>query len=103
MSTITDFILARVAEDERAAHYAMTRDPLNDRDTEGWWIGHYQHYTRHDPARVVAQCEAIRRVVLSCSEMQMSGVEMAAYLATQTIRTLALAHADHPDFREDWR
>lgn len=87
MTTITDFLLARIAEDEGAAREWYGTGTVADRRDDFW----------------LAECEAKRRIVMSCSEMQMSGVELAAYLATQTIRTLALVYADHPDFRPEWR
>ena len=62
-ATLADFLLARIAEDEAAAHYAMTRDAVNDGDWAGWWLGHQQHYSRHDPARVLAECAAKRRLI----------------------------------------
>jgi hypothetical protein len=54
------------------------------------------HIARHDPARVLAECEAKRRIV-----------EMHAYqeehFTPDELRALALPYADHPDYREEWR
>lgn len=114
MTTITEFILARVAEDEATARYATTRGPINERDTEGWWFGHYQHYTRHSPERVLAECEAKRRIAAlvwtqefvvdgewgsgrTIEEMKRAGILPPALCA------MAAIWADHPDYREEWR
>lgn len=55
----------------------------------------------HDPARVLRETEAKRRIVAEAAEYQagMHGYpEMKAVL-----RLLALPYADRPGFREDWR
>lgn len=61
--TPVEFLLARVAEDEAAASYTMTRGDVESEDWGGWWLGHYQHYSRQTPGRVMRRCSAIRRVV----------------------------------------
>lgn len=67
------------------------------------------HIARHDPARVLAECEAKTRIVDGWSEAKeyaedgdLSGkiAETAYYDA---LRSLALPHADHPDYRPEWR
>lgn len=64
MTELIEFLLERIEADEAAARYAATRDgKLSDHDTAGWWLGHYRHYTRHDPHRVLAECAALREVV----------------------------------------
>ena len=80
--TLADFLLARIAEDEAVAKAAPC-------DNAGWFVdpspGHdgewlvdsnpslicygnsnrdtQEHIARHDPARVLAECEAKRRIV----------------------------------------
>lgn len=72
------------------------------------------HITRHDPSRVLAECEAKRRIIdaawcdhefiemdrgygLDRSEM----AERNDY--PSIIRILAAVYADHPDFDPEWR
>lgn len=73
--SLTEFLLARIAEDEAAAH-RMFR-----------------------PARFLAECEAKRRIVelgpCRCSEHGDS-----AWLAA--MRALAAVYADHPEWRGSW-
>lgn len=70
------------------------------------------HIARHDPARVLAECEAKRRIVEEYAERdadvdlmlgpdvtrqrQWSGLHMAVNL-------LAAVYADHPDYRDEWK
>ncbi len=68
------------------------------------------HVVRWDPARVLAECEAKRRIV-AAYKMSMELVEghpdfvMATevYLAHQEIVAyLAAVHREHPDYRSEW-
>lgn len=57
-----------------------------------------EHIARHDPARVLAQVKAHRKIVA-----QVSDVAWAGY----AVRDVVLGHlasiwSDHPDFREKW-
>lgn len=56
------------------------------------------HIARHDPARVLAECEAKRAIVEEATHPQTSSVE-----GYNILRILAVAHADHPDYDEEWR
>lgn len=53
---------------------------------------HAAHIARHDPARVLAEVEAKRRMV----DEHGNGT-------CRTLRLLALPYADHPDYRPEWR
>jgi hypothetical protein len=146
--TITDFLMQRIAEDEAAARAALghlVADPDETRwhafqvDYEG--IGVYpwpddgdetwrqrtpvtRQITRWSPARVLAECEAKRRIVeehaaedarmlLARGEPQWecrvcaSGDRWEGYFRhdwpCDTIRILAAVYADHDQFREEWR
>jgi Family of unknown function (DUF6221) len=65
-----------------------------------------EHIARHDPARVLAEVEAKRRILgwhsgdrdgrCLCCQIETAGT-------CQTVRLLALPYADRPDFREEWR
>lgn len=90
MTTITDFLLARITEDEAVARAADARPivahgrwSLVDteqrvdaigvvwyRHDDGWsgsdsgaWSAGTEHLERFDPTRVLAECEAKRRIV----------------------------------------
>lgn len=134
MTTLADFLLARIAEDEADARLAVEcfegagspswslsadgEDVVNGIPTgvaELWGpreVG--QHIARWDPPRVLADCEAKRRIVELLGGYD-EGVYNALYdgpgsdcydvVQTAAVRTLfamALPYADHPDYREEW-
>jgi len=82
------------------------------------------HIARHDPARVLAECEAKRRIVEAHTPVDYSPLGMESPNACHicgidagmgdweyakdsypclTLRALALPYAGHPDYREGWR
>lgn len=52
-----------------------------------------KHVARHDPARVLAECRAKRRLV----------EELGAFRRGAALRLLAMPYADHPDYRQEWK
>jgi hypothetical protein len=81
--TITDFLLARIAEDEAAAERGRRHNA-----TETFANDNYGCLLV-DPARVLAECEAKYRLVVSGD--------------TWTHCVLATVYADHEDYRPEWR
>jgi hypothetical protein len=74
------------------------------------WRPEAVHIVRHDPARVLADVEAKRRIVGLAAGMLAAAKgdsEVDHYgglsAAEDTLSLLALPYADHPDYREDWR
>lgn len=127
--TLTEFLLARIAEDEAAARAAYA-SPWRAKDDGHLWTGHddaeegptvyvnggvyanqrhtAEHIARHDPARVLAECEATRQLI----ELAQGLVylrEIGDPIAPSTpvgqdiLEILAQPYADHPDYREEWR
>jgi len=120
--TITEFLLARIAEDEDRAKRAgfgygsvwqVEVDSAEDwatvhadgrRDMVGCEDGDVSdHIARHDPARVLAECESKRRIVVRLQMSRMLPVQIGDHAAEAILRALALPHADHPDYDEAWR
>lgn len=151
--TLTDFLLARIAEDEAAAR-AATPGPWrwdndeffdapkgscqhgtdwrdhgpdlistapgarveDDEDDTCWVIsatgydassvnilrGDAEHIASWNPARVLAECEAKRRIVQEWDEAHPADGGLMYGLET-AIRALAAVYADHPDYRDDYR
>lgn len=129
--TLTEFLLARIAEDEAVASAALaaydspggisaqwwTKAELAGRELDAEDIG---HIVRHDPARVLAECEAKRRIVelhepfvpysgpskcVACADnldADHDGAPMVAW-PCPTVRALASVYAEHPDYDEAWR
>jgi hypothetical protein len=61
---------------------------------------------RHDPARVLADVEAKRRIVREATYWSVDARPIspnARQFAGDTLRLLALPFAGHPDYREEWR
>ena len=83
--TLTDFLLARIAEDEKAVR--GIRAP--------WWMEN----TPLDPARVLAEVAAKRRIVEHCEVDHLVASPGDPYV----LQLLALPYADHSDWREEWR
>lgn len=110
--TLTEFITARLDEDEAVARGAA-------RDGEGAidWAGESGptdvHIARHDPARVLAEVEAKRRIVEHWTLLAEQAAEAPDHLRRMlssqvtglgvAVRLLALPYADHPDYDERWR
>lgn len=68
------------------------------------------HITRHDPARVLAECEAKRRIVEDLAKPYiverrrlMGGWPSWGDENPDLLRLLTLPYAGHADFREEWR
>ena len=115
---LVDFLLARIAEDERTARAAVRTTGAGD--VAGWYwssagecvcldetavvvVGGWEssrpagaHIVRWDPERVLAECAARRRVVERCSDRASGTAD------PDTLRLLALPYADHPDHRAEW-
>ena len=123
-ATLTDFLLARIAEDEEAARACVDEEAdvfEAHEDDADWhvsvkggmhvanlgrttWHGTGElarHIARHDPARVLAECEAKRRIVENHLRHEPG---QGGYGASRhAVRLLSAVYADHPDFREEWR
>lgn len=133
MSELLDFIRARLDEDEQAARKAgetcaapwfnkVTVEPggyTDGRivDDNGYTVVHVEdqtpefdeaeHIVRWNPARVLAEVEAKRRMLSAWPDPtgEWSAAEAAAARAVKEriYRLLALPYADHPDYRAEWR
>ena len=130
MSGLTDFLLARIAEDEASAREAAEIDQEVFGSKDGCVIdylwarmvtypsggrGHTFAPGAPTPAQVLAECEAKRRIVEHCTEQaakcpeddwpadgDMSWAPLADN-ARHLLRLMTLPYADHPDYREEWR
>jgi len=109
--TLTEFLLARIAEDEALAQVATPGQWERD---SGWsitapppedWSGPYvvvetkqrndaEFIASHNPARILAECEAKRRIVEGLGGL---------IAQRRVVRWLALPYADHPDYRPEWK
>ena len=112
--TLTEFLLARIAEDESAVEDWPIDGPWGAHPDGGMWVDSYARPIYAPRARVLAEVEAKRRIVEDvhfdgsgdyvqpwCSTC--SDDENLVDLPCQTLRLLALPYADHPDCDEEWR
>jgi hypothetical protein len=109
---LTEFLLERIADDEAAARSIQERAKGDD----VWIVTGMDNYVcDYDPARVLAECSAKRRIVeLHQGHHECVGVK-AGRVGTvlvapgyqfendPTLALLALPYADHPDYDESWR
>lgn len=112
-TTLAAFLLEQIAEDERVAREA-TAGPWVERYDTAWGPGpndmvirpddaigveDLRHVIRHDPARVLADCEAKRRIVIHA---EMAGGHGAQLALQHVLRFLALPYADRPGYDPEW-
>lgn len=91
MSDLTEFLLARIAED-----YA---DAMSGWRWKGLPAGEYERLQ----ARVLADCEAKRRIVEDRIHLDTLRPGAIRAHSEWACRVLATIYADHPDCREEWR
>lgn len=139
MTDLVEFLRARIAEDEQTARECVSVNDLaraanggtlprwqivDDGRTgtiegppgiprvKGGWVHENRHITRWDPARVLAECEAKRRIVDMCARVIVAFTDKQMWPdvnrrerhhAALTLELLALPYTGHPDYREEWR
>jgi hypothetical protein len=116
MTTLTDFLLARIAEDESRANLCLT-DPVMTWHEEDWAeIGEpsRSHVEAWGPTRVLAECEAKRLAIEAAwgdherIESEWGSSQTRAQMSAKNdypgvVMVLALPYADHPDYRAEWQ
>ncbi|MEU5900519.1 DUF6221 family protein [Streptomyces venezuelae] len=116
-------------EDEADARAAATRSPewrlarpLDDEELGDAGLlrpAELKHAERHDPARVLREIDAKRRIIEQCAywneraareaadppKYPQPGLDLGLLLDAMNpiLRALALPYADRPGYREDWR
>lgn len=125
--TISEFLLARIAEDEavaqRAASHGADFIGYDTGDRRPDWRAEAGPY---DPSRVLAECAAKRRIVglhqcvddrrlygahiprycIPCQDVDGYGGEAIGDRGSwpcETLKALAAPYADHPDYDGTWR
>jgi len=89
--TLTEFLLARITEDEEWARFAKRGNPPMT------------------SARVLAECEAKRAIVQECWLCEKDdfkpGTETWGYREALrgSVQALAVPYADHPDYLPEWK
>lgn len=122
MSDLVAFLRARLDEDEQIARDAAARVNAWAPDLPPWettrYLGKFgtnldHHITRWNPARVLAEVEAKRRIVDEVApEMETiewvrdqefaTSSDPTEYQSTKLLRLLTSSYADHPDYDPAW-
>jgi len=102
-------------DDERIVGYCVISDPDVSGVAGAWGLerGTGQqvavHIALHDPARVLREVEAGRKILAEHVPVRHQGRLMCAtclaactFWPCPTLLALAAVHRDHPDWREDW-
>ncbi len=124
---LTDFLLARIAEDEAYCRVkiSLEGEPSSRAPDGGDLDGFLQRLidmcgehpdaelmaaqvksgvrSPTDPTRILAQCDALRRIVEHERGSAGDAGPTSPAADTPVLRLLALPYAEHPDFREEWR
>lgn len=101
--TLTEFLLARIAEDEKWARQRRDEDFVKHR------VGRRPHLAPDDAERVLRQCAAGRRIVELHSgdedpnDCPPWGRHPDGSEPCWTLIALASVYADHPDYRGEWK
>ncbi|MFE5090618.1 DUF6221 family protein [Streptomyces sp. NPDC056638] len=123
MDDLVQFLRDRLDEDEQAARRVKSSwrqigetgvivasdGERAEECANGNWTGIAEHIVRHDPARIMAEVEAKRRILRAhekwcegrCEAKYPEGGFDAAHF--WSIKSLATVYADHPDYRDTWR
>lgn len=110
--SITEFLLARIAEDEAVAVAAEPHEEwisVGKIEDGGMDTADGEHVARWSPARVMAECKAKRRIVdehgddggfcATCHDYyEHDGIRHPC----PTLLALAQPYADHPDYDPAW-
>ena len=101
---LTEFLMARIAEDEATAREAPDKGPAanDDKAYLAWDVD-------REPtgeialarSRFLAECEAKRRIVDLANYWRDDANDQGQL--DRALEFLALPYAAHPDYREDWR
>lgn len=108
MSDLADWLLACLADDaavaREAAQYVGPGEVIETNLSRT--IG--DTYTSKrvalwQPAFVLADCEAKRQMVVFAQERSREALDSEPWVAEQFLMRLAMAYADRPGYREEWR
>ena len=114
MSDLATFLRARLDEDEAVAkaaephvRYVASCTPTLAGVAEQ--VAVEDHQARHDPARVLREVEAARKILdqlgtdLSYRPPVPPGHQRAWAIASLIVEAMAAVYSDHPDYDEAWK
>ncbi|MEU9415143.1 DUF6221 family protein [Streptomyces sp. NPDC048272] len=79
-----------------------------DSEEESWLGDIIDHVVRHDPARVLADIESKRRILVLAERLPKLTASTDLFDNSrdawgEVLKQLAVVYADHPGYREEWR
>ncbi len=101
MTGLVEFLRARADEDESEARAMIEGAPPGYGKASGG--------APRNPHRVLAEVDAKRRIIDACSGDEpgttyyLDNPDVVDGLNLRVLHLLALPHADHPDYRPEWR
>jgi hypothetical protein len=106
--TLAEFLLARIADDEVQARFVQAEQnagPYGSASSEWGYLWHDEYDLLYvAPARVLAECEAKRRIVelwQAVGGEQDDAFDRVTFY--RTVRVLALPYSAHADYQDNWR
>lgn len=115
--TITEFLLARITEDEAVAKAAQGFAHLDGGQSGAghWkvdWTGMRfpekavaDYAAHHDPARILAECAAKRAIIEHCRTLEAKVFNDDLWNVDEhddILQSLASVYSDHPDYQQEW-
>jgi|SRR5450756_2472930 len=104
MNELTDFLLARIAEDEEMAGSGWGRP------VPGRWCRSDEGRSILTPQAILAECESKRRIVMEFEQVHADYriaptpmMEGQRFGLAKAVAALAEVYTDHPDYQEDWK
>lgn len=104
--TITEFLLARITEDELEIGPPVDLDESAGPNGIGWAdVGGLSDVLMSSRARAWAECEAKRRIIEAYIERDQDDDPRSPdyWDVPVVLEHLAKVYADHPDFDPEWR
>lgn len=106
--TVAEFLLARITEEQAAAQAcadagdtcALKWNATTEPGMSEQMDHVHDHVSRWDSVRVLAECEAKRRIV---EQIDRNVRDVPTGWSERILELLALPYADHPDYDEGWR
>jgi hypothetical protein len=109
--TLTEFLLARIAEDEAWLAVPMARRMIGGKMVEVP-MERLPAYVERDRSRWLAECE-VKRLIIRWATLpddlqpqdwaDEDDRATAISVGRSILRALASVYADHPDFQREWR
>lgn len=114
MNDLINFVRARLDEEERTATLCVCSERPADCPRHntpkmapllsgGYRLPPAAGWVLVDPARILAEVQAKRSILGLCEEILEHGEWWEHERAEEIIQAAALPHAEHPEYRYEWR